>query len=346
MKSTPVLIDRKNLSLNFDEVGHGNLNNNIIQLILMAKQYGMTVNGLRNLLVILYSLRSNQLHTPLQLKLFDQDFGDITKPTESTVTFSFYWKDFLEKGSKNYKKAEEGLVELASIGGKKEFKNEKNEIIRIYASIISDITVNEKQKGVRFNMNIAWYRMFLEITKYQKFSNRIIFGVPSINVIVWYFYLKYQPRKDPNTKKPIKYHDFTLAKINEVFNTNYKYWTKIEEKILKPARQSLNQIADISFHYFIKENKVFVEIYELDPSVPMTFESKADLQIARTITYQKKKSKLSLDEAMILESLYKKYGYEFVYKATVRRKSLAGLEGAAYVKEMHVLIMAAIQASN
>ena len=317
--------------------GHGRISKNITDIILSSKKLGLSINAIRAILVILSSLRSKQMHQKTQLSLFDS-FTDITNDSNSTVSFTFLWKDFLPEGSKNYKKAEEGLVELASYSGKKEFKNEMGDPIRVYASIISDITVNDRQQGVRFNMNIVWYRLFLEITNYNKFSNRVIFEVPSVNALSWYFFLKTLPNKD-NKGNPIDSHCFTLKNINEKFCSDYKYWGKIKEKILDPIKQTLDRTADISFNYKIVNEKVYIVIYNLDASVPMTFPSHENLKIANTIKYQRKKSKLSLDESLILESLYKKYTYALVYKATVRRSSLKDLTGMKYVEEVHRLII-------
>jgi len=341
-KEPKKVIDRSELTFFSD---YGRISKNITQVILTSKQEGLSINGIRSILVIITALKNKQLFKKEQLSLFDKDFGDITKTNDSTVQFCFYWKDFLPEGSKNYKKAEEGLVELTTYGGRHSFVNEEGSPIRIYSSIISDLTVNEKQKGVRFNMNIAWYRLFLEITNYNKFSNKVIFEISSVNAMTWYFFLKTLPL-NTGSGKPIDTYKFSMQNINEKFNTDYTYWGKIKEKLLDPIRKTLNQKADISFNYKIEKDILYVTTYALSPAVPVTYENEDELKTARTVKYQRKKYDLTPEDCIILNSLYKKYSYDDVYKAINRQKSLSKLLGRKYVEEVGKLIIIYLSNKN
>lgn len=312
---------------------HSRIPRNITDVILTSKQNGLSVNSIRIILIILARVKPEQIYDNFQLSLFDSSFSDITMVTESSVQFNMLWKDLLPEGSRNYAKAYEGLRELRKYDAIHTFKNEKGEDIIVDSSIVSDIIINKNQKGVKFNMGILWYRLFLALTPYNKFPNEIIFSVSSMNALVWYFYLRTLPKNQDG-------YTLTMANINEKFHTSYKIWSKIKEKILDPIREILDNTADISFNYKIDGDKLRIVIYHNEKSVPLTFKDDDALKTARTIKYQKKKYQLDSKALSYLEVLYKTYTYIRVHHAISRQPSLNKLIGKEYVDQCWKLVHA------
>ncbi len=332
------LIEGKSLNLN----DHSRISPILTEIVLSSKYNNLSIHAWRIMGVILGTLKTNQIFDKKQLSIFDKEFGNINRKTDS-VQFSFLWKDFLPPDSRNYSEAEQGLEELASYAGKHSFVNEAGDNIKVISSIIYDVIINQNQNGLKFSMSLTWYKIFLEIYTYNKFPNEIIFKISSMNVFVWYFYLK----KLPNRKKTLEpldgYGPYSLEFINEKFNTTHKHWSKVEEKLLRPIRKTLDGVADISFNYKIVDKKLWLVTYEPKGAVPIAYKNEEELKISRTLKYQRKKNDLNDTEVAILGSLYKKYSYETVYKAISRKESLNDKTGKSYVEEVHRLIQKSLQ---
>jgi len=347
-KYIDMLPDESVSRIPIDLNGYSRMPHNLLDVVLRFAKNDISVHGWRIFWVILATVKTKQqfIQNSTQLDMFQKEFGDITLKTNS-VQFSFLWKDFLPKGSRNYKEVQKGLQELTSYSEKHIFKNEIGQDITVISSIISDVVINKNQQGLKFSMNLVWYKMFLLLNPYNKFPNNLGFDFNSINPVVWYFYLSKRPPKSPsitgnesydkNTKE--WYGPISISDINTLFATNYAHWSKIEEKLLKPIRANLDKYADISFNYYKGEDKqLYIITYFTKGSVPLRFDKENDLRIFRALKYQKKTYALGEDDTNILLSLYKKYGYDDVYKSINRKRALSDKKGREYINEVHNLI--------
>ena len=85
-------------------------------------------------------------------------------------------------------------------------------------------------------------------------------------------------------------------------------------------------------------------MYDTINAVP-ALQKQDEYLIKKAVHYKKIKYDLSEIEVGILESLYKKYGYDFVYKVTSRKKDLVKLRGRAYVDKFHSYIQNNVKSS-
>lgn len=309
---------------------------NILNNYLLGnKDKKLSIHALRIILVILTSIKDKQLRDDYQLSLFDKDWFDTDKKTTYTTQFNFYLKDFLSNNSKNYDYVREGLKSLALYNIEQKFIGEKGNKITVVGGLISNLIYNEGKKGVKFEMNAYWYKVFVDLSKnYNKFLSSIIFNISSSNALLFYLFLK--TLKEGTTMK--------MDTLNEKFQSNYINWSKIKQKILDPIRNELNKNADISFNYEIKDNKANIVVYDTINAVP-ALQKEDNYLIKKAVHYKKVKYDLSGIELGILESLYKKYGYDFVYKVTSRKKDLVKLRGREYVDKFHSYIRDNVKSS-
>ncbi|POS00936.1 hypothetical protein Q361_11740 [Flavobacterium croceum DSM 17960] len=330
-------IKRKGINKN----GYSRVPRNILDFLLDAKKQGLTIHSLRIVLIMLARVQENQITTERQLDLFEKDldlferdFTDTTKHTNYTVQFNFLWKDLLPENSRNYSSALKGLQELLNYRGVHDFENDKGEKIKLFSSIISDLLINEGKRGVKFTMNILWYKMFLLLRKNNKFnannfSNKIIFKYNHINCYVWYFYLKALGTNNDSS--------LFLDTFNDIFSTNYKNWSKCKEKFLTPYKELFDEVSDVSFNFWIEGDKLKIHSYSTSEpeAIPVYENPNITTTIKRTLKYQKKKYKLSDIEFQMLEVMYKTYGYERISKRIKNNPELKNLTGKEYVEKAY-----------
>ena len=224
---------------------------NILNNYLLGnKDKKLSIHSLRIILVILSSIKDKQLRDDAQLSLFDKYWFDTDKSTTYTTQFNFYLKDFLPKNSENYDCVKEGLKSLVSYTVEQKFI-EKNNEVTVIGGLISNLVYNKGKKGVKFEMNAYWYKVFVDLSKnYNKFLSSVIFNISSSNALLFYLFLK--TLKEGTTMK--------METLNDKLQTNYKEWWKIKQKILDPIRNELNKNADLSFNYEIKDNKANIGV--------------------------------------------------------------------------------------
>jgi len=309
---------------------------NILNNYLLGnKDKKLSIHSLRIILVILSSIKDKQIREDNQLSLFDNDWFDTDKNTTYTTQFNFYLKDFLPNNSKNYDIVREGLNSLVHYIVKENFIGQKGNKVTVVGGLISNLVYNEGKKGVKFEMNAYWYKVFVDLSKnYNKFLSSIIFNISSSNALLFYLFLK--TLKEGTTMK--------METLNEKLQTNYGNWSKIKEKLLDPIRSELNKNADLSFNYEIKDNKANIVVYDTINAVP-ALQKQDEYLIKKAVHYKKVKYDLNEIEVALLESLYKKYGYDFVYKVTSRKKDLVKLRGRAYLDKFHSYIQNNVKSS-
>ncbi|MEC3881836.1 replication initiation protein [Parapedobacter sp. 10938] len=328
-----------------------NLPKELQPVILNAKQNNLSLSALRIMLLIAANLNGRQMYKKHQLSLFDEEWMEINESSFVTQ-FSFHYSDFLPKGSKNYKPITDGLLELKQYETKVKLEkvdgSGKVRSFDLYSSILSDI-IFEKNVGFKFSMNAYWYKMFLNISSsYSKFVKEIAISVSSVNSLIFYFYLKGLPLISTGEYRTLfkemggaavrsRGTKVSLERLNQIFMTDYKYFSKFEEKILKPVRAELNSYSDISFNYKKRGKLVYIISYETRNELGV-YSSTAQ-QIRSAINYKIKRHGLNELQSRQLMELYLKYSYDIVTKSTARKPSLKGLEGDNFMEAFHALVM-------
>lgn len=306
--------------------------NGWIDTAIQGDNTSLSIHSLRIIFVVLGIIKNKQIKNQTELKLFDEDWHDVSKQTINSTQFNVLLKDFLPKGSKNYRHVVAGFDELVKYVTKEEFQAENGDIVTLTSSVISNFIHNKSAKGVKFDMNSYWYKVFLDISRnYNQIPIDTIFNLSQINSFRWYLYLK-KLYIDKGTT-------LLMDSVNEIFKTQHKYWSKIEERLLVPIKRELDENADLSFNYTIDHNKLYISVYKTILSVPI-LNNAEDYKIDKALRFKVKKHELNETQKAVLKSLYVKYGYNCLYSSTSRKKDLLLLKGEIYLKELHKYLIA------
>ncbi len=308
--------------------------NGWVDLALRRDTQKLSIHALRIPFVLLSIIKNRQLRNQSQLQLFDEDWFDVTKETMNSIQFNVLLKDFLPKGSKNYRHVIAGFDELVKYVTKEEFILENGNVVTLTSSVIGNFIHNKNAKGVKFDMNSYWYKVFLDISRtYNQIPIDTIFNISELNSFQWYLYLK----KIQGTGTTL-----LLDSVNDIFKTEHKYWSKVEERLLRPIKRELDENADLSFNYQINNNKLYVVVYKTIASVPV-LNNLEDYKIDKAVRFKEKKHALNEVQKAQLKNLYIKYGYNSVYNSTSRKKELLQLTGEKYLKELHKYLIAYVE---
>jgi hypothetical protein len=308
--------------------------NEWIDLSLRNNNKELSIHALRIPFILLSIIKNKQLINQTQLQLFDEDWFDITKETMNSIQFNVLIKDFLPKGSKNYRHVITGLDELVKYVTKEEFILENGNVVTLTSSIIGNFIHNKNAQGVKFDMNSYWYKVFLDISRtYNQIPIDTIFNISEVNSFKWYLYLKKIQGTGTNLH---------LDSLNVIFKTEHKYWSKVEERLLKPIKRELDENSDLSFNYEINNNKLYIAVYKTIASVPI-LNNLEDYKIDKAVRFKEKKYFLNEIEKAQLKSLYIRYGYNSVYNSTSRKRELLSLTGEKYLKELHKYLIAYVE---
>ncbi|MBZ4037831.1 RepB family plasmid replication initiator protein [Flavobacterium sp. 17A] len=300
----------------------------------------LTIHALRVILVLISIVKKDQVFSTQQLDLFDEDWYATDKASHDQVQFFLKLKDLIPQGSKNYDYAKEGLKFLLK------FVTEEKLIIKgkeveLHSSVISNLVFNDGDKGAKFYMHQYWYRIFIDISKgYNRIATNSIFNISSLHAYLFYLFLTTLRR----SKQDAGSCEMRMDTINERFNTNYKYWSKIKEKILDPVKTSLDANSELSFNYSwpVEGNKITIVAYETAKIAP-ELKSDIDYRIDKAVRY--KKSKHSLNDIQVgqLTGIYKKYSYDTVTAAISRKKELQNLKSDTYLKKLQEILYGYIE---
>lgn len=290
----------------------------------------ISIHSLRIVFVLLALVKNRQIKNKQQLQLFEEEWFDITKKTANNVSFeNILLKNFLPIGSKNYKHVLTGFDELVGYVTKESFIHEDGNVTTLTSSIISNLIHDTGKRGIKFEMNAYWFKVFLNINdNYNKVVLETIFKISELNALRFYLFL--QKIKGTGTT-------LLLETLNDIFRTNHKYWSKAEERLLKPIKKDLDLNSELSFNYVIRKNVVEIITYKTQNSVPI-LSSEEDYRIDKAIRFRTSKHALDKVEKEILRGLYRKYGYDFVYNTTSRKKELKDLKGKMFLEKFHSIL--------
>lgn len=328
------------------------------------KQSCLSVHAIRIVLILSFLLREKHLKMMKdenQISLFDDEWFNTDNDTILAAQVRFKYSDFLPKGSKDYNRIREAIVELYSkryvvqypmiIGGR---------VRKVLASrgLISDFFMDEK--GMKLIINNYWYRSLINISKnyYINLNKDAIFSL-SERTLLFYIYMNTLPfiNKEDDTKsrkvlqevaKSLGIGNFTslrgtiISKENFLnkfageeiaLNKYFLYDSKIENKFLKPFQSELakNKL-DKNFNYKFENNNIILVVYELiSYEVRKEILTNEQAELKATISYIKKYRELSNFETICIADYFLRYSYNTIIKATQNRKELKGLKGKQYV---------------
>ncbi|MEO6102467.1 MAG: hypothetical protein ABIP44_02375, partial [Pseudoxanthomonas sp.] len=300
----------------------------------------LTIHALRVILVLISIVKKDQVFSTTQLDLFDEDWYSTEKSTNDQVQFFLKLKDLVPKGSKNYDYAKDGLKFLLKFVTEEKLMIKGKEV-ELHSSVISNLVFNDGDKGAKFYMHQYWYRIFIDISKgYNRIATNSIFNISSLHAYLFYLFLTTLRR----SKQDAGSCEMRMDTINEKFNTNYKYWSKIKEKILEPVKTALDANSELSFNYSwpIEGDKVTIVAYETKKIAP-ELKSDIDYRIDKAVRYKKTKHGLNEIQVGQLTGIYKKYSYETVSTAIKRKQELQKLKGEVYLKKLQVILYAYIE---
>lgn len=295
------------------------------------------IHSFRILLILIGMVKDKQLQKSTQLNLFDTEWFSTIKESNNQVQFNFKIKNLVPPNSRNYKEAKNGLSFLVQFVTKQDFLiNDKN--VSFESSLINNLIYNDGEKGVKFDMHNYWYRILLNTTNgYNQFPTKNIFKI-SFTAYYFYFFLLKLVYRDKETGLRIAgATQMKMETINQKFKTNYKFWSKIKEKILDPIKLILDKYSDLSFNYNIEGNKCNIISYFTASSVPHIM-TDSDYRIVKAVGYKRKKHTLDEIDVAFLSNFYKKYGYDTVTAAISRKEILKNLKGRKYLEELHGLL--------
>ena len=352
----------------------GSLSPEINKFVYMMKALGFSINAIR--IVIILSANLYEQQNPFkdkkrknkQLDLFDDEWMNVDNDKAFAVQLRFKFSDFLPEGSKNTKLIKTALDELQEKSHLLEFtridKSGKERNMKLKSALISAYILEEGY-GFKIIINNFWYRALIDVSKrFNQFSKSIIFNLNE-NAMIMYFYLltlDYISEKDKIIYSSVLNSSENLPILNSkklrgtkknkedfqsLFLTNYKYDSKIKEKILEPLRNELNKKSNISFNYKIEGNNIVLVTYDVTKNeIEQNIYGVEESKILKAINNIISKRKLTETQTFMILEMYLKYTYKIIAEATHRKSILRGKIEQEFVDTFDALIKIYLKRKN
>lgn len=328
----------------------GNIAPEIQEIILQSKREALSFNAVKIILLLSANLKDRQIkrHTKHQLDLFDNEWFEVDNNIDYSVQLSFKFSDFLPKGNKNYSQVKDGIDELQEFNHTIEFKRIEDDgrvrNFKLKSAFISSY-IMEEGNGFKITINNYWYRTLLNITdRFNPFLKSIIFNL-NHNTLILYFYLKSLPiinsseyndmlDKIGDNVQKIKGTIIKTENFVKLFDSSVRYESDVKRKLLDPMRNNLNKFGDISFNYKFEDDKLKLVAYEVGHvQIAEKITDDETNKIKNAINYKVKKYDLSSTDSHMLITIYLKYTYDIVFKASNKNARLRNLKGEKYIQE-------------
>jgi len=326
----------------------------ILGIIKDAKSNKLSIYAVRVILLIIANLKDRQLIKPYQLDLFNNEWFDVDNDNSYSVQLSFKFSDFLPAGNKNYAQIKKGLDELQELNQTIEFIKKENDgrerKFFLKSAFISSYLL-EEGNGFKMVINNYWYRTLLNVTvSFNPYLKSIAYNISSLNVLMFYFYLKSLPIVNETKYKDLvgkvgesairlKGTTIFLKNFVKLFSASYKYESDIRKRLTDPIRAELNKHTDLSFNYKIENEKIYIVAYEVTSVLIDEKIYDLDLnKIRNAIKYKVERYNLGIVESNMLIEIYLKYTYSIVLKATDKKRALRDLFGKEYLDVFKALI--------
>lgn len=292
------------------------------------------------------NLNEQRIHNKKQLSLFDNEWLAEGRPY--VLQFNGKYKDFLPKGSKNYKQVKDALRMLANTNTEVSYTVEidgKKHHYKLTSTIISNY-VEELHKGFKCTINAHWYRAFVNVEVYKKMLLQTVLNIQLPHAWRMYVFLitladnlpfdeveKFNTLFKTKLLERQKKTKIRIENFQRKFGVNYTGTKHLITKLLDPVRQHLNDVSEISFNYRIENGLIYIISYDCYSINNSYLDS-----IKKAIMFRIKDRQLDYSSAVGLAELYLKYGYKNVSSSINRKKQLNGLVGEEYIMAVSALV--------
>lgn len=193
------------------------------------------------------SLYIKDVLTPEETKILNLETGQLEVSTTSKVFTLLVNLEALYKETKiSYEAVREAIEKYQKTTLKFKDKEAKREIV---CSVIPRAEFTNDRQSIKLSMYAEMAHLLLELQGYISMNLSKILEFKSNYTLRFYEYL--------NKVKKQNFPEFTLTleEANKMFDTNYKRMKHLEDFIIKPSLEELNEKSNISFEYMKKLEK-------------------------------------------------------------------------------------------
>ena len=206
----------------------------------------------------------------------------------------------------------------------------RDESINGYKAVPFIIDPRWNSRNIFFKIDVAVMKHILNVSQYFEIRKELPFVASTPNTLKFLLWiLKFS--KSQIIKKSFK------QVLNEMCipQERYSYRSWFERDFLNPVKADLDSKNDISFNYSYSNGEYTVVLYYTKKGVGQDekFISLNDLQIDRTLKYQKRRRMLNDLNVRTLRKLYEVKGYDEL-TLKIRRKIDPSLLGDEYIKTL------------
>lgn len=293
------------------------------------------INALRVIFNIISIISSEQFRPedrPKQLSLFDEEFE-----TENNIFASMKIRNNKISPSGSSKQVIDAYEFLAK------FKmswyksvNSKGKEIKTFGGLIS--TPSYDHRGyTSFLISSYWLKKLMVIPEYNYVLYNLVYNIRNNKHIIFAIWLSKLPEKGTVVK---------LSSLNRKFGVNYKTANDLCFKFLKPARLSLDQYNNLSFHYRYRGDSIFIIPYQtkIIRDIDLSHNNREQLETTRRLRYFRKRYDLQEQEMIqfsyqyrnILQTreLIEKAFREFIRSTRLKGFKSTDYKGKAFLNEI------------
>ncbi|MBV6878816.1 hypothetical protein NG800_010890 [Epilithonimonas ginsengisoli] len=293
------------------------------------------INALRVIFNIVSIISSEQFRPedrPKQLSLFDEEFE-----TENNIFASMKIRNNKISPSGSSKQVIDAYEFLAK------FKmswyksvNSKGKEIKTFGGLIS--TPSYDHRGyTSFLISSYWLKKLMVIPEYNYVLYNLVYNIRNNKHIIFAIWLSKLPEKGTIVK---------LASLNRKFGVNYKTANDVCFKFLKPARLSLDQHNNLSFHYRYKGDSIFIIPYQTNMirDIDLSLNNREQLEMTRRLRYFRKRYDLQEQEMVQFSYQYRnipqtrelieKAFSEFIRSTRLKEFKSTAYKGKAFLNEI------------
>lgn len=284
------------------------------------------INALRVIFNIISIISNEQFRPedrPKQLSLFDEEFE-----TDNNIFASIKIRNNKISPSGSTKQVVDAYEFLAK------FKmswyksvNRKGKEIKTFGGLISTPSY-DKRGYTTILISSYWLKKLIVIPEYNYVLYNLVYNIRNNKHIIFAIWLSKLPEKGTVVK---------LASLNRKFGVNYKTANDICFKFLKPARLSLDQYNNLSFHYRYKGDSIIIVPYQtkMISDIDLSLNNREPLEITRRLRYFRKRYDLQEQEMVQFSYQYRNIPQtreliEKAFKEFVRNTRLKGFKSTDY----------------
>jgi hypothetical protein len=253
------------------------------------------INALRVIFNIISQISNEQFRPedrPKQLSLFDEAFE-----TDNNIFAAMKIRNSRISPSGSTKQVIEAYEFLAKFKmGWYRSVNSNGKEIRTFGGLIS--TPSYDQRGfTSFLISGYWLKKLMVIPEYNYVLYNLVYNIRNNKHIIFAIWLS----KLPETGTSLK-----LSTFNNKFGLNYRSANDFCFKFLKPAKSSLDQFNNLSFHYHYRSDSIYIQPVRLseNPENKTVHQQKNNNRMTRRLWYFKNRYRLTEQQMTQLSYQY------------------------------------------